>query len=149
MLSNPVQLSEDSDAFASTITQTLQGLNEGTENLQAPLNDSAIMSMFGGASNTAQNEFLPFMQGMMQSLLSKEVLYPSLKDIVDKYPAWLEENKSTLSAEELDRYKKQKDFMERICAQLELESSAETPEQKREQFEKVLSLMQQVIMEIN
>ena len=29
-------------------------------------------------------EFMPMMQGMMQTLLSKDVLYPSLKEIVDK-----------------------------------------------------------------
>lgn len=31
------------------------------------------------ANNANDNAFLPFMQGMMQSLLSKEVLYPSLR----------------------------------------------------------------------
>lgn len=146
VLSNPGQISDDSNAFASTISQTLQGLNEGTENLQTPFNDAALMNMFGGAASGGQNEFLPFMQGMMQSLLSKEVLYPSLKDILDKYPAWIEENKTKIGAEDLERYKKQQDLMERVCSQLELESSAESPEQKREQFEKVLSLMQQVII---
>lgn len=31
-----------------------------------------------------QPPFLPMMQGMMKSLLSKEVLYPSLKEITTK-----------------------------------------------------------------
>lgn len=47
--------------------------------------------------------FLPFMQGMMQSLLSKEVLYPSLKELVDKYPAWLQENKGKVEPSEYTR----------------------------------------------
>ena len=29
-------------------------------------------------------DFLPLMQGMMQNLLSKDVLYPALKDLKDK-----------------------------------------------------------------
>lgn len=43
------------------------------------------------------------MQGMMQSLLSKEVLYPSLKDILEKFPEWLRENESKITAEEKER----------------------------------------------
>lgn len=44
------------------------------------------------------------MQGMMQSLLSKEVLYPSLKDILEKFPEWLRENESKLSPADKERY---------------------------------------------
>lgn len=62
----------------------------------------------------APGEFLPFMQGMMQSLLSKEVLYPSLKDLVEKYPQWLEEKKDTLSSEDFTRYSKQLELMEKV-----------------------------------
>lgn len=47
--------------------------------------------------------FVPFMQGIMQSLLSKEVLYPSIKDIVDRYPAWLKDNQNKLDKKEYDR----------------------------------------------
>lgn len=135
--------------FASTISQTLQGLNEGTETLQNPFSEADIMNMLsgvgaaGGGGND-QNSFLPFMQGMMQSLLSKEVLYPSLKDILEKYPAWIEDNKDKVSAEELERYKKQQQLMEQVCGQLEKETESDTPEQKKEQFEKVLALMQKV-----
>lgn len=38
------------------------------------------------------NPFLPFVQGMMQSLLSSEVLLPSLTELLEKYPTWLAEN---------------------------------------------------------
>lgn len=144
MLASPNEISEESQVFASTISQTLQGLSEGSEAVQAPFSEDDIMSMFSGGAGSDQNAFLPFMQGMMQSLLSKEVLYPSLKDILEKYPQWLEENKNNISADDLDRYKKQQQLMEKVCVQLEKESEADTPEKKREQFESVLSLMQKV-----
>jgi len=35
----------------------------------------------GGSDDTADANLIPMMQGMMKSLLSKDVLYPSLKDI--------------------------------------------------------------------
>lgn len=76
VIANPSEVPVDGDLQA-TISQTLQGLSEGTEHLQNPFNDQDIQNMF--AQEGEQNAFVPFMQSMMQSLLSKEVLYPSLK----------------------------------------------------------------------
>lgn len=38
---------------------------------------------FGGAQGE-DGDFIPMMQNMMSNLLSKDVLYPSLKDLSDK-----------------------------------------------------------------
>jgi hypothetical protein len=45
-----------------------------------------MANTFGGAGDEAagDDEFMPMMKGMMKSLLSKDVLYPSLKDISAK-----------------------------------------------------------------
>ncbi|KAK9746193.1 Pex19 protein family [Popillia japonica] len=86
VLTNP-EVTDVSTDFSSAISQTLRGLSEGAENLQNPLSEQEFFNMFGDAPE--QNGFVPFMQGMMQSLLSKEVLYPSLKDILEKFPEWL------------------------------------------------------------
>lgn len=50
------------------------------------------------------NSFLPFMEGMMQSLLSAEILLPSIKELLEKYPKYLEENDAKLSAEDKERW---------------------------------------------
>ena len=47
------------------------------------------------------------MQNMMESILSKELLYPSLLEVSKKYPKWLEDKKGSLPAAEHDRYSKQ------------------------------------------
>ena len=39
----------------------------------------------------------------MGSLLSKDMMYPSLKEMTEQYPKWLEENKAKLSKEDLER----------------------------------------------
>ena len=71
--------------------------------------------MFGQVNlDEGGSDILPLMQGMMQSLISKEVLYPSLKELCDKYPAWLEEKKTSLPAPDLDRYKKQLELMQKV-----------------------------------
>jgi peroxin-19 len=135
-------INETSNDFAATITQTIQGLNQGAEGLQNPFSEQDVMNLFGGQGD--QNAFLPFMQGMMQSLLSKDVLYPSLKDILDKFPDWLEKNKDTLSKEDADRYDSQKKLMQEVCGELESEKETDSDEQKKERFEKVLGLMQKL-----
>lgn len=63
-------------------------------------------------------DFFPFMQDMMQSLLSKDVLYPSLKDLVDRYPAWLTEKKESLPPDDLTRYEKQFEIMQKVSKKL-------------------------------
>lgn len=49
------------------------------------------------------NPFLPFVQGMLQSLLSAEILLPSIKDLLDKYPKFLEEQGDKISPEDKER----------------------------------------------
>ncbi|KAF5292649.1 hypothetical protein FQR65_LT11201 [Abscondita terminalis] len=129
--------------FTSSIADALRGLTEGAENLQNPFSESDIMNMFAQTDGD-QNAFVPFMQGMMQSLLSKDVLYPSLKEILGKYPGWLEANAASLSDEERTKYEKQQEVMRQVCEQLEKETDANAPEEKQAQFERVLSLMQKL-----
>lgn len=95
-------------------------------------------------SGEGELDFLPLMQGMMQNLLSKDVLYPALKDLQEKYPAWLEEKKSSLSAEELNRYNRQLSLVSEVCSEYEDESSNDADDIKRKRFERLLALMQQM-----
>ncbi|XP_066991160.2 peroxisomal biogenesis factor 19 [Anabrus simplex] len=145
-------ISEDSgDAdFSAAITQTLKNLSEGAENLQNPFSEEELMKMMGGLGvndGTGAgdgSDLLPFMQQMMQSLLSKEILYPALKEIFDKYPEWLEKNKDQLDPAELERYSKQKTLMGQVCSELEKESDSDSPEVKKQRFNSILELMQKM-----
>ncbi|KAJ9595728.1 hypothetical protein L9F63_013091 [Diploptera punctata] len=130
--------------FTAAISQTLKSLSEGAENLQVEEDIENMFSNMNMEGNSEGGEFLPFMQQMMQSLLSKEILYPALKDIVDKYPAWLEENKSKLEPSEFDRFSKQKQLMDQVCVELEKESEVDTPEIKKQRFDVILDLMQKM-----
>lgn len=85
----------------------------------------------------------------MQSLLSAEVLLPSLKEMLEKYPAWLDENKDKISAADLDRYSKQQELFKVICAELEKETPSDSTEVKNERFKIVLKNMQKVSQKEN
>ncbi|KAI5640420.1 pex19 protein family domain-containing protein [Phthorimaea operculella] len=137
------------DEVSAAISQTLQNLNTNAESLQTPFNDQDLANMFsnfnladGGGQDG--NMFVPFMQGMMQSLLSKEVLYPSLKELVDKYPAWLAENKGKIEQAEYERFSKQQELMQQVCAELEPEQESDPEDVKRQRFQTVLDLMQRM-----
>ncbi|XP_063392566.1 peroxisomal biogenesis factor 19 [Cydia fagiglandana] len=135
------------DEVSAAISQTLQNLSSNSEGLQTPFSDQDLANMFGNfnlGENQDGNMFLPFMQGMMQSLLSKEVLYPSLKELVDKYPAWLEENKGKVPQDDYDRYCRQQELMQQVCAELEPEQETDPEDVKRKRFEVVLELMQKM-----
>lgn len=84
------------------------------------------------------------MQGMMQSLLSAEVLLPSLKEMLEKYPAWLDENKDKISDADKERYTKQQELFKVICTELEKETPNDSTEVKNERFKIVLKNMQKV-----
>lgn len=132
-------------SISQSITDALRGLSEGRENLQTPFNPEDIASMFGNIDlneSGENNAFLPFMQTMMQSLLSAEVLLPSLKDLTDKYPDWLRENGDKVPKEDKERYEKQLKLMEDVCRELEKEKPDDPADVKRTRFQTVLEMMQ-------
>lgn len=90
------------------------------------------------------NPFMPFVQGMMHSLLSAEVLLPSLRELLEKYPVWLAENEATVDAADRERYTKQQELFRVICADLEQERADDSADVKSERFKKVLANMQKV-----
>lgn len=142
--SNPVTEAVD-PSISQSITDALRGLSEGRENLQTPFTPEDIAGMFGNIDlneGGENNAFLPFMQSMMQSLLSAEVLLPSLKDLTEKYPEWLAKNGETIPKEDKERYEKQLKLMEDVCRELEKEKPEDSVEEKRTRFQTVLDMMQ-------
>ncbi|XP_011499210.1 PREDICTED: peroxisomal biogenesis factor 19 isoform X1 [Ceratosolen solmsi marchali] len=133
--------------FQTAISQALKDLSSTTENLQnvPNISESDLANMFGQTSLEDDGlGIFPFMQGMMQSILSKDVLYGPLKDLVDKYPVWLNEKKATLPFADVVKYEKQLDLMQKVCSELEAEKPNDTEELKKKRFEKTLLLMEEM-----
>ncbi|PRD20033.1 UNVERIFIED_CONTAM: Peroxisomal biogenesis factor 19 [Trichonephila clavipes] len=141
----------DDENFAKSFADTIQELTQQAQNIPetSPEDLANLLSGLGmggdGNNPDVENlpEIMPLMQSVMQRLMSKELLYPSIKEIVEKYPGWLNEQKSTLKTEEYDNYQKQFEIMKEICDEFEKEI-ASSENAKKEQFEKVLQLMQKV-----
>ena len=139
-----------SDAnYADCITEALKGLQDGIDNLQAPVSETDVASMFsglgiGGSADTDANPFLPFMQGMMQTLLSADILLPSIKELIEKYPKYLEENSEKLNPEDKERYEKQLELFQMLGNDLESEKPDDNAAVKQERFKRVLDNMQKL-----
>ncbi|XP_076754511.1 peroxisomal biogenesis factor 19 [Xylocopa sonorina] len=132
--------------FQSAIAQALNDLSATSENLQSEDDLSELLgqaSLECGSSLT-EGAVLPFLQGMLQYLLSKEILYPSLKELVDKYPEWLAEQRATISPSDLQRFTKQLELMQQVCMELDKEEERDTEEIKKRRFERIISLMQEL-----
>ena len=80
------------------------------------------------------------METMMQSLLSKELLYPAIKDLADKFPDWLADKRQELSVDEFERFNRQFEIAKKICHEFE-SSEAEDDEEKSAHFERIMDLM--------
>lgn len=72
---------------------------------------------------------------MMQQLLSKEILHEPMKEMEDRYPKWLEENKAKLGNEEYNRYNKQYELIKELNLVYETDAT---------NFNKVVELMQKM-----
>jgi len=141
-----------------SFADTLRSLAEGAESLQTDNDEAALAKMLekmafgaedgleGGSADDLGGigEILPAMQGMLQSLLSKELLYPSIKEIVNKYPDWLADNRSKLEAKEYDKFNRQFSIMQKVCSEFENEKDSDDSATQNSRFERILALMQEM-----
>ncbi|XP_051984819.1 peroxisomal biogenesis factor 19-like [Xyrauchen texanus] len=131
--------------FTSCLKDTLSGLAKNADNLQsAGLAGEDLVKTLenlglneNGEGSSEDGNILPIMQSIMQNLLSKEVLYPSLKEITEKYPEWLESNRQSFPPDQFTRYEQQYKIMGEICSQFEKGDRENT-------FENILELMQKL-----
>jgi len=86
-------------------------------------------------------DFCDILSGVIDQLMSKELLYDSMKDLSDRYPSWLEENKNKLSKKEIENYENQYDCCKKI---VDIFEKYDTNEISKEDNKKVSELMQKM-----
>lgn len=88
----------ESDASASTSADATDGMDL-----------EKLMAALGGSGEGLEGEegLAKMLESMMGELMSKEILYDPLKELRDKYPAYLANPPTTLSNEDRNRYQAQ------------------------------------------
>lgn len=119
-----------SSSSSNAIEQAIRMISEGNKdnNNNAPglpdfSNDSDMSEMLqkllgemsGSGEGGNEGGIDSMIETLMSSMLSKDVLYQPMKDITDRYPQWLSDNKTKLSDEQYNTYSKQLDILQQIC----------------------------------
>lgn len=137
-------------SFQETIRATMERMNassasatEATSSSAAGSDDflSAMLaemekgggdpsSLLGGAGG--DEDFSKLLLGMMEQLTNKDILYEPMKELHDKFPAWMAANKDTCKKEDLDRYLEQQRLVGEITGKFEEKTYADSKVEDRE-----------------
>ncbi|KAK6604772.1 pex19 family protein [Botrytis cinerea] len=90
----------------------------------------------------SEEDFSKMLLGMMEQLTNKEILYEPMKELDDKYPAWLEKNSASVPADDLKRYKEQQVFVREIVARFEQKTYKDENASDREYIVERMQKMQ-------
>ncbi|TDH68618.1 hypothetical protein CCR75_000314 [Bremia lactucae] len=144
---------DETDDVNVGVAKTLQDMAKaaedmedmGTAQVEAMGEDMMAEMMKKFEAMGEKNDFEGLVDGMMQQLLSKDVMYDPIKQIcerrklthviIHKYPEWLADRKALLSKEDYERYGKQFQCFQQIVA---------TYESEPDNFARLSELMQEM-----
>lgn len=66
-----------------------------------------------------EEEFSRMLMTMMEQLTNKDILYDPMKELNDKFPAWMLKNREVVQAPDLPRYEKQQRLIAEIVGKFE------------------------------
>jgi peroxin-19 len=112
--------SPGADPVQENLMRTISSLAESAQKLSrdpsqpAGPNDEAMLNQM--MEQFAHDPSLQgLMEGMMQQLLGKDLLYNPMKELRDKYVIYLEHHQTTIPAAEGEKYRKQLEYIKQIC----------------------------------
>jgi peroxin-19 len=129
-------------SFQETIKKTMARMQESGEQASAAAasadeNDMLAQMLkemesggFGGEGN--DEDFSKMLMGMMEQLTNREILYEPMKELNDKFPAWMEKNRDKTNAEDLKRYDEQQTLVKEITERFERKGYSDSNAQDRE-----------------
>ncbi|KAJ3009408.1 hypothetical protein HKX48_007945 [Thoreauomyces humboldtii] len=143
-------------SFQDTVAQTMSKLRSSSDQVEQQVADDARMGGAGGMSEDAMEQMMKELEGLMaggdfdgvfgglvEQLMSRELLYEPMKDLASKYPAWLKEHESSLSAEDLARYRQQHAYVAEILAVYDASPGPETSDEDQKRVTDLMQKMQE------
>ena len=137
--------------FNETIRRTMERMQASGDQATAAAKTEDTDDLFsqmlkemqdGGLEGAGDEEgFNKMLLGMMEQLTNKEILYEPMKELHNKFPRWMTENRSSTGADDLRRYDKQQKLVGEIVERFEQKSYSDSHASDRE-F--IVDRMQQV-----
>ncbi|KAL6714912.1 Peroxisome chaperone and import receptor [Lecanora helva] len=117
------------EPFQETIKKTMERMQASGEQATAAAkseeSDDMLAQMFkemqkggleGGANDEGLNKML---MGIMEQLTNKDILYEPMKELHNKFPAWMMRNQDSTASDDLKRYKEQQLLVAEIVGRFE------------------------------
>lgn len=82
------------------------------------------------------------MEPILSMLFSKDILYPSLKLMLENYDKYIEEKREKMNEVELKKCYDQKECIKEMCSVYEQSKEDDSKEQKTEQLKKIIDLLE-------
>jgi len=130
--------------FQDTISEAVNNLKTSSDKVEAEVseaNNDVMEKLLQQMEGLVDEDFCDILSGVIDQLMSKELLYDSMKDLSDRYPSWIEENKDKLTKKEIDNYKNQYKCCKEI---VDIFEKYDTNEISKEDNKKVSELMQKM-----
>nr|XP_039255961.1 peroxisomal biogenesis factor 19-like [Styela clava] len=143
---------EDTISGIGSSADELKNMTGATEE-EKLLQEMRNLGMGGGLSDMMgqmgdmegmENNFISMMENMMENLLSKDVLYPTMKQISEVYPGWLESNKDKVPETDFKRYEQQSLVIVKICKNFEADNENDTKEVKKQRLNELMALVEKM-----
>ncbi len=132
------------ESFQDTIRRTMERMQSsgdqataaaasgGSDDFMSELLKQMASGAGGAGGEGGEEEFSKMLMGMMEQLTNKEILYEPMKELHDKFPAWLAANGEKTGAEELKRYEDQHALVNEIVARFEASTYSDSNAADRE-----------------
>ncbi|KAL7687299.1 putative pex19 protein [Plasmopara halstedii] len=136
-------LPDESDDVHVGVAKTLQNMAKVAEEMEGvgtaqveAMGENMMAEMMKKFEEMGdKSDFQELVDGMMQQLLSKDVMYDPMKQICERYPEWLADKEMLLEKKDYERYGKQYQYFQRIVA---------TYESEPDNFARLSELMQEM-----
>ncbi|KAF2692187.1 Pex19-domain-containing protein [Lentithecium fluviatile CBS 122367] len=95
---------------------------------------------FGGEGS--DEDFSKVLMGMMEQLTNKDILYEPMKELHDKFPTWMEQNRTKVKEDDLKRYEEQHLLVREIVGRFERKGYSDSNAGDREYIVERMQKMQ-------
>ncbi|KAL9097327.1 MAG: hypothetical protein Q9165_000754 [Trypethelium subeluteriae] len=142
------------DSFQETIRKTMERMQESGDQASAAATSSSQDEMFaqmlkemeksGLDGDESEENFSKMLLGMMEQLTNKDILYEPMKELNEKFPAWMKVNREKTSKEDVARYEEQQKLVSEIVTRFEASGYSDEKAEDREYIVERMQKMQAV-----
>lgn len=138
------------ESFQETIRKTMERMRtSGDQATAAAASDNTddflaemMKAMQSGGLEGGEEDFSKMLLGMMEQLTNKEILYEPMKELDDKFPAWMENNAGKVEEADMKRYREQQIYVREIVRRFEMKTYTDDNAADREYIVERMQKMQ-------